>query len=130
MQEDQPISVMKLDQASTAYIPMRIRDIIQETLSPNMWGQPLLAATLSKENCKLLTELDKAQSLLCESRKECNELGLKFISVSEKVLNRGWRKKSKLILDEGYGEEGSEGGREWREGREGREGLMISFYDL
>ena len=85
MQEDEPISVMKKDPASSAYISTRIRDIIQETLSPSTWGQPLLAATLSRENRKLLTELDKTQGLLCESRKECNELGLKFISVSEKV---------------------------------------------
>lgn len=85
MQGDQPISAMNLDPTSSAYIPMRIREIIQETLSPHTW-QPLLATTLSRENCKLLTELDKAQSLLCESRKECNELGLKFISVSEKVV--------------------------------------------
>lgn len=85
MQEDQPISAMKLDETSSAYIPIRVREIIQETLSPSTWGQPFLAATLSRENCKLLTELDKAQSLLCESRKECNDLGLKFISISEKV---------------------------------------------
>lgn len=80
---------------------MRIREIIQETLSPHTW-QPLLATTLSKENCKLLTELDKAQSLLCESRRECNELGLKFISISEKVLRRGERTKGGNRMPNSY----------------------------
>lgn len=70
---------------SSAYIPMRIRDIVQDTLSRTAWGQPILTTTLSRENSKLLKELDKAQSLLKQSRKECHDLGLKFVNASEKV---------------------------------------------
>ena len=79
---------MKHDQGSTT--PLRVKEIIQESLAPiSTWGppgKPLLATTLSRENSRLLTELEKAQSLLTESRKECNELGLKFIDASEKVV--------------------------------------------
>lgn len=76
---------MKKDQTSSSYIPMRIRDIIQETLSPLSWGTPMLTSSLSRENSHLLKELDKAQDLLSQSRKECHEIGVKYIAISEKV---------------------------------------------
>lgn len=76
--------MMKHDETSSAYIPLRIRDIIQETLSPNTWGRPL-ASSLTRENSNLLKELDKAQSLLSQSRKECYNLGVKYITISEKA---------------------------------------------
>ena len=70
-------------------MPLRVKEIIQESLAAtsSTWGpgKPLLATALSRENSRLLTELEKAQNLLTESRKECNELGLKFIDASEKV---------------------------------------------
>ena len=85
--EDEPISFMKRDQTSSAYIPMRIRDIVQEALSPLAWSRPLLTSPLSRENTNLLKELDKAQDLLRQSRQECHDLGVKYIEVSEKVSN-------------------------------------------
>lgn len=83
--EDEPIAFMKKDKTSSSYIPMRIRDIVQETLAPLSWGRPLLASSLSRENSNLLKELDKAQDLLSQSRRECHDLGVKYITVSEKV---------------------------------------------
>ncbi len=76
---------MAKDEASSAYIPMRVREIIQEVMGPGSWEQTCLASTLSQENSKLLQELDAAQEQLRESRKDCHEIGLKYISVSEKV---------------------------------------------
>lgn len=83
--EDEPIAFMKKDKTSSTYIPMRIRDIVQETLSPLAWGRPLLTSSLSRENSHLQKELDKAQDILSQSRKECHDLGVKYIAVSEKV---------------------------------------------
>ena len=75
-----------MQESGSTHIPSRIRDIIQETLSPAMLsGQPFLASSLSRENSKLLQELDKAQGLLSQSRKECHDLGMNFIAVSEMV---------------------------------------------
>ncbi len=86
VRRDKSLSTLQKEESGSAYIPMRIRDIIQETLSPAVWsGQPFLASSLSRENSKLLQELDKAQELLSQSRKECHDLGVKFITVSEKA---------------------------------------------
>lgn len=85
MKQDKSITAMAKDEASSAYIPMRVREIIQEALGPNSWEQTCLASTLSQENSKLLKELDKAQALLSDSRKDCHDLGVKYISISEKV---------------------------------------------
>ena len=89
MQGDKSLSAMRQDASSSStHISLRIREIIQETLSPAVWsGQPFLASSLSRENSKLLQELDKAQALLSQSRKECHDLGRKFITLSEKARN-------------------------------------------
>lgn len=76
---------MQGDETSSAYIPLRIREIIQETLSPNSWNPSLFANSLSQENGKLLKELDKAQALLSESRKDCHDISIKYLAVSEKA---------------------------------------------
>lgn len=86
IQGDKTLASLQKDESGSAYVPMRVRDIIQETLSPVVWsGQPFLTSSLTRENSKLLQELDKAQELLSQSRKECHELGTKFITVSEKA---------------------------------------------
>jgi len=77
---------MAKDEASSTYIPVRVREIIQEVMGPGSWEQTCLASSLSQENSKLLKELHDAQDLLNESRKDCHEIGLKYISVSEKVM--------------------------------------------
>lgn len=88
--EDEPISSMRKDRTSVSYIPMRIRDIVHETLSPLAWGRPLMASSLTRENSNLLKELDKAQGLLSQSRKECHDLGVKYIAVSEKARGKSY----------------------------------------
>lgn len=81
---DQPINVMKQNETSSAYIPMRVREIIQETLSSSGWEKPLLATSFSRES-NLLKELDKSQHLLSQSRKEAHDLGERFVPVSKKA---------------------------------------------
>ena len=75
---------MKQNEASSAFIPTRVREIIQESLSSSDWEKPILATSFSREN-DLLKELDKSQHLLSQSRKEANDLGEKFIAVSKKA---------------------------------------------
>ena len=85
VKDDKHITAMAKDEASSAYIPVRVREIIQEVMGSGSWEQTRLASTLSQDNSKLLKELHDAQVLLNESRKDCHEIGLKYISVSEKV---------------------------------------------
>lgn len=75
---------MKQNETSSAYIPMRVREIIQETLSSSDWEKPLFATSFSREN-HLLKELDKSQHLLSQSRKEAHDLGERFVVVSKKA---------------------------------------------
>lgn len=86
MRRDKSIAAMAKDETSSAYIPMRVREIVQEVIGSNSWEQTCLASTLSQENSKLLKELDKAQALLSDSRKDCHDLGIKYITMAEKVL--------------------------------------------
>lgn len=85
---DSTISELKKDPASAAYIPVRIREIIQETLSPSKWDpstlppasnvQPSLVSLLQKE-------LKETQNKLSQTEKDCMELSVKYIAVNEKV---------------------------------------------
>ena len=88
MSGDSTISELKKDPASAAYIPVRIREIIQDTLSPSNWDlstlpsasnvQPSLVSLLQKE-------LKEAQVKLSQTEKDCMELSVKYIAVNEKV---------------------------------------------
>lgn len=88
---DAAISEMKKDPMSATYIPVRIREIIQDTLSPSKWdlstlhlkpsAQPAEESSLSS----LQKELKEAQEKLTKTEKDCMELSVKYIAVNEKV---------------------------------------------
>ncbi len=77
---------MRQDQTSTVYIPMRIREIVQDCLSPVKWEGPVAAdAALQEENQLLKQELERARVLLRKSQNDCEELSCQYLAVSEKV---------------------------------------------
>ena len=83
---------MKKDPTSAAYIPVRIREIIRDTLSPNKWDlstlplKPLFQPPEEENSLSSLKkELSEAKEKLSKTEKDCMELSVKYISVSEKV---------------------------------------------
>ena len=91
MSSDATISDMKKDPASAAYIPVRIKEIVRDTLSPSKWdlssispkSPPLGGAEDSFTS--LQRELKEAQEKLSQTEKDCMELSVKYIAVNEKV---------------------------------------------
>ena len=85
---DATISDMKKDPTSTAYIPVRIREIIRDTLSPSKWDLSVISSKpLGAEDSTALLqkELKEAQEKLSQTEKDCMELSVKYIAVNEKV---------------------------------------------
>ncbi len=77
---------MKRDQTSAVYVPMRIREIVQNCLSPRKLDRSMLMdGTVQQENQLLSQELERARGLLRRSQNDCEELSSQYISVSEKV---------------------------------------------
>ena len=85
---------MKKDPTSAAYIPVRIREIIRDTLSPSKWDLSTLPLKPSfqppaegeeKSSSSLEKELKEAQEKLSNTEKDCMELSVKYISINEKV---------------------------------------------
>ena len=76
---------MRRDPATAAHIPERVKEIIEECLSPQVWSRVLAAASPSEEVEFLKKELDRAHLLLSQSQKERQDLGVKYIAVSNKV---------------------------------------------
>ena len=89
---DPTISEMKKDPTSATYIPVRIREILRDTLSPSKWDLSTLPSTSSLPQAEqsspssvFLNELKQAQGRLSQMEKDCMELSVKYISVNEKV---------------------------------------------
>ena len=82
---DESIAVMKCDTSSAMYVPMRIREIVQEYLSPSKWDPSATKGGFSRENDLLRRELEKAQELVKQSQRDCQDLSSKYITVSAKV---------------------------------------------
>jgi hypothetical protein len=83
---------MKKDPASAAYIPVRIKEIIRDTLSPSKWDvssispNPLPSPLGAEDSVtSLQKELKEAQEKLTQTEKDCMELSVKYITVNEKV---------------------------------------------
>ncbi len=74
MSKDQAISVMSKDPTGATYIPLRIREIVKETLS-----------SVRREDNSLVRENVLLQKELQRARTENRELGTKNEAVSEKV---------------------------------------------
>ena len=88
MSSDATISDMKKDPASTAYIPMRIKENIRDTLSPSKWDLSSISSKPpgAEDSVVLLQkELKEAQEKLSQTEKDCMELSVKYIAVNEKV---------------------------------------------
>ena len=86
MASDEAISAMKRDVTSAAYVPMRIREIVQDTLSSINWETSVQEdGGLSKEHVLLRKELEQAEDLLKQSREDCQDISAKYVAVSEKV---------------------------------------------
>ena len=91
---DVTISEMKKDPSSAVYIPVRIREIIKDTLSPSEWDLSTLSPKQTaspvhqagESSCVLLEkELKEAQEKLSQTEKDCMELSVKYITANEKV---------------------------------------------
>ena len=95
MSSDATLSDMKKDPATAAYIPVRIKEIVRDTLSPSKWdlssisSSKLLPVGSGEEDsvASLQKELKEAQEKLSQTEKDCMELSVKYIAVSEKVRN-------------------------------------------
>lgn len=89
MSSDATISDMKKDPASAAYIPVRIREIIRDTLSPSNWDLSTVISSkpsgVEDSVASLQKELKEAQEKLSQTEKDCMELSVKYIAVNEKV---------------------------------------------
>ena len=88
MSGDATISDMKKDPASAAYIPVRIREIIRDTLSPSKWDLSTISSKQPGEGssvASLQQELKEAQEKLSQTERDCMELSVKYIAVNEKV---------------------------------------------
>ena len=71
--KDEAISALSKDATSATYIPLRVREIVKETLTTLKQD-----STQSQENASLKKEL-------LSVRKENIDLGIKHMAVSEKV---------------------------------------------
>ena len=84
---------MKKDPTSAAYIPVRIREIVRDTLSPNKWDLSTLPSTSSLQptadqgslSSLIQSDLKQAQERLSQVEKDCMDLSVKYIAVNEKV---------------------------------------------
>ena len=91
MSGDATISDMKKDPASAAYIPVRIREIIRDTLSPNKLDLTTLSSKsprVESSVASLEKELKDAHEKLSRSEKDCMELSVKYIAVNEKASSQ------------------------------------------
>ena len=85
---DATISDMKKDPAGAAHIPVRIREIIRDTLSPSKWDLSTIPSKLPGEGSSVTSmqrELKEAQEKLSQTERDCMELSIKYIAVNEKV---------------------------------------------
>ena len=73
MSKDEAISALSKDATSATYIPLRVREIVKETLTTLKQDSPQ-----SQENTSLKKELQSVG-------KENTDLGIKYKAVSEKV---------------------------------------------
>ena len=95
MSSDATLLDMKKDPATAAYIPVRIKEIVRDTLSPSKWDLSSISSSKlspvgpGEEDSvvSLQKELKEAQEKLSQTEKDCMELSVKYIAVSEKVRN-------------------------------------------
>ena len=85
VQGDEAIKVMKRDPTSATHVPQRVKEIIEECLSPHAWAKSQSETLAVEEVAYLKKELEKAHGLLVQLQRDRQELGSKYIAVSSKV---------------------------------------------
>lgn len=86
VENDESIAVMRRDSASAACIPLRIREIVEESLSAESWEKNV--STLSTENSVLMKELEKTKQLLVDYQKSSTPVSpIKKLTVSITCTN-------------------------------------------
>ena len=82
--EDQHLNGDRQSGRSPGTVPGKIRDIVTKSISP---GDPKMASTspLGDENRMLNSEVSRLEDLLAATRAERDEIGSKYMAVSERV---------------------------------------------
>ena len=82
--EDQHLNVDKQSGRSPGTVPGKIRDIVTKSIPS---GDPTMASTspLGDENRMLNSEINRLEDLLAATRAERDEIGSKYMAVSDRV---------------------------------------------
>lgn len=91
MSGDESLAVMRRDPASAKYVPLRVREIVQQCLTHPQTTSGGGTVGGEGERRELVVrgrveeELERVRELLQKTQKENEDLRLKYIAVSEKV---------------------------------------------
>ena len=90
MSGDESLAVMRRDPASAKYVPLRVREIVQQCLThPHTTGGGTVGGEGEGRELvvrgRIEEELERVRELLQKTQKENEDLRLKYIAVSEKV---------------------------------------------
>lgn len=93
MSGDESLAVMRDDPASAKYVPLRVREIVQQCLTRpqtssgggTVGGEEEGRELVGKVRGRIEAELERVRELLQKTQRENEDLRLKYIAVSEKV---------------------------------------------
>ena len=93
MSGDESLAVMKDDPASAKYVPLRVREIVQQCLTHPQTssgggtegGEGEGRELVGKVRGRMEAELERVRELLQKTQRENEDLRLKYIAVSQKV---------------------------------------------